>query len=278
MSWEYFSPQNPCPICDGISSNCRKPRNSDLILCHYFVDSESGTRGYKFIKPTADRIWGIHVLDDGEKEPWQQRIEKYNSKRNREKKTKRLKQSQSLSIEERAHHNRSLLQSLSLDDDHQKSLRVRGLSERTIEDRLLRSLHDRSTLPDSISPKLAGVSIDRSRQKCLRVSGRGISCPAFSPEGLITGIQVRLDNTSKGKYRWLKWQFSSHLPNGEMPITCVVPKKLSQTDFIGLAEGILKPIVIAELHGITCMGASGGNFTSSRNQLKEYLSIPKGSA
>ncbi|MDJ0717869.1 MAG: hypothetical protein QNJ54_27220 [Prochloraceae cyanobacterium] len=121
MSWEYFSPQNPCPVCDGITSDCRKPRDSDIILCHHFIDTQSSTPGYKFIKPTADRIWGIHVLDDGEKEPWQQRIEKYNSLRDREKRTQRLKQSQSLPIQERSHHNRIMLQSLSLDDDHQKS-------------------------------------------------------------------------------------------------------------------------------------------------------------
>ncbi len=58
-----------------------------------------------------------------------------------------------------------------------------------------------------------------------------------------------------------------------MPITCVTPAELLHTDFIGLAEGILKPIVIGELFGVTCIGASGGNFSSSPKQLKEYLSI-----
>ncbi|MDJ0719399.1 MAG: hypothetical protein QNJ54_35140 [Prochloraceae cyanobacterium] len=207
MSWEYFSPQNPCPICDGISSNCRKPKNSDITLCHQFIDTESGRRGYKLIKPTADRIWGIHVLDDGKKGSWQQRVGKYNSKRDlteirssvREKKTKRLKQSHFLSIEERSLHNRLMLQSLILDDDHQKSLRVRGLSERALEDRLLRSVRNCLFLPDSIDPKLPGVSIDRDGKKRLSLSGRGISCPAFSPLGLITGA---IKNSCWGSGSW----------------------------------------------------------------------------
>ena len=181
MSWEYFSPQNPCPVCDGITSDCRKPRDSDIILCHHFIDTQSGTPGWKFIKPTNDRIWGIHApiqevgnrksevgnkinlnlvvegeetnptsdfrlsssdferSDEGVGESWQQRIEKYNCKRDRQKRTERLKQSQSLSIQERSHHNRSMLQALTL-DDHQKSLRARGLSDSAIEDRLLRSV------------------------------------------------------------------------------------------------------------------------------------------
>ncbi|MCA2653032.1 DUF3987 domain-containing protein, partial [Microcystis sp. M061S2] len=62
---------------------------------------------------------------------------------------------------------------------------------------------------------------------------------------------------------------SSHLPNIELPIT-VIPNGKDNGQ-VWLTEGILKPFVAAYRHGINAIGAAGGNFSGSVNQIKEAI-------
>ncbi|MDJ0747422.1 MAG: hypothetical protein QNJ32_29345, partial [Xenococcaceae cyanobacterium MO_167.B27] len=55
---------NPCPICSDISGDCRI-RSDNLILCHTYIQEDSGIGGYRFVKTSADGLWGVHAPDDG---------------------------------------------------------------------------------------------------------------------------------------------------------------------------------------------------------------------
>jgi hypothetical protein len=101
----------------------------------------------------------------------------------------------------------------------------------------------------------------------LRIADSGFLCPAFDVHSRIVGCQVRLDNTTDNKYRWLRGHFSSHLPSGELPLT--VARGNGQG--IGLIEGILKPQVSALRFGGSLIGAAAGLFQASSQQLQDAL-------
>jgi hypothetical protein len=96
----------------------------------------------------------------------------------------------------------------------------------------------------------------------------GILCPVFSSDGLIIGFQIRVADATNNKYRWLKSGYSSHLQNGELPLTYVGD---AHSDYIQFAEGVLKPFIIGELSGIATIGAAGGNFIGSPEQLNQLV-------
>jgi hypothetical protein len=119
-------------------------------------------------------------------------------------------------------------------------------------------------VPPSIPPNLPGVIGGK-----IAASGVGIACLAFDSEGRAIGYQIRLENVTDSKYRWAKGLTSSHLPNGELPITVIGNDK--ESDRVWLSEGILKPFVAAHKHGINTLGAAGGYFSGAANQIKNAI-------
>ena len=62
------------------------------------------------------------------------------------------------------------------------------------------------------------------------------------------------------------------LPNGELPITAYFPDKPSQTNQIGLCEGLeYKPLLAAKNLGIPVIGFPGSNFSISPKTLKALI-------
>ncbi|MEC4869076.1 MAG: hypothetical protein SAJ11_23620, partial [Jaaginema sp. PMC 1078.18] len=178
---------------------------------------------------------------------------------------------EALSVEARSPQFRRLLLQLPLDDDHRSSLQNRGLTDEQIKAGLFRTVISGQKVSD-ISPRLPGITAD-NRLVFGKFGTRGFLCPAFDSYGRITGCQVRLDNATGGKYRWLKSEFSSHLPNGELPLTVAYPvnRDPKTIERVVPIEGIGKPFFAAQIHGVIAIGASGGNFTSSKEQLKATL-------
>ncbi|MDY6940868.1 MAG: hypothetical protein SWY16_24820, partial [Cyanobacteriota bacterium] len=260
---------NPCPICEDTSSKCRTLRNSDTVLCMTSAGYDAAVAGYRYVgDDKKQHLWGIYVTDDDSKGKDRAAARAERARRAEEQRQKELFElSFSLPIGERSAQNRGLLLQLELDRDHQQNLRDRGLSDVQIQAGLFKSVKPGQKLSRPISPRLAGI--DRNAERIF-VSGRGLLCPAFDPYGRILGMQLRLDNPSGGKYRWLKSKNSSKLPNGEMPLTTVKPE--GKVRRIGLCEGIMKPYVATGLSGDTLfIGAAGGNFHASRRQLEEVL-------
>ena len=268
------SGSNPCPICDDTKGKCRHGSQGDgYVQCMTYAGAHSAPNGWYFIGDTKCGTWGQFVpareKDDRSRQDWEARKAERQRRAEEQRQKELFELSQALPIDERSAQNRKFLLGLDLDGDHLENLKARGLGDRQIKTGLFKSIAPRQLLKSPISPRLAGIA--RDGKSVWGVKGRGILCPAFDVRGRITGMQLRLDDGGDGgKYRWLKSQFGSKLPNGEMPLTVVKPE--GKVEQIGLCEGIMKPDIAATLSGDTLfIGASGGNFQASRKQLEESL-------
>jgi hypothetical protein len=293
-----FAPlRRNCPICQGARRDCRINTASDIIHCRYDISSVSG---FQFIG--QDSVgFNMWVADDPDRQP-------YTATRlnRRDRRPQQIAPRQSLSVRDRDRTIQILLAQLSLNDEHRQNLRDRGLSDEEIEQGMFRSIAPGQSV-SSIDGRLAGV--DLSGQKLL-VNGSGIICPIWDVLGKIIGWQTRFDSAENGKYRWPTSRTkqnpngaTAHLPNGELPLTCCRPNSLplkglafdcqpsyqtsafitnatplqqpdnptNQLPKIGLAEGFLKPYIAAQKLDRVVIGAAGGNFSSSPQNLKTYL-------
>ena len=101
----------------------------------------------------------------------------------------------------------------------------------------------------------------------------GYACPIFDKQGRAIGWQLRVDGVTTGnKYKWAKSNFSSHLPNSELPLT-IVKSNENDSFTLYLSEGVLKPFISSHRHNITvCGAANNGNFSGSPQQFTEIQS------
>ena len=113
-------------------------------------------------------------------------------------------------VEERHATYTALLQSLTLASDHRENLLSRGLSPEEIHRLGYKTtpVLGFSSLAKRLREKglyLAGVPgfYKNQSQWTLKIPGRGILIPVRDVQGQIQGLQVRLDNVEKRKFRWL---------------------------------------------------------------------------
>jgi hypothetical protein len=164
---------------------------------------------------------------------------------------------------------------------HHADLIDRGLSKDQIEKLQFFTIQPGKRVPFGVPENFPGVRWWRLSSK-----EEGYACPAFDPEGRITGYQIRVDNSEAGgKYRWASGVCSSHLPNGELPITFVRPLDgLIRRQEIGISEGILKPAIAAQILGQIFIGAPSLRFSKNGEidgkpakvileQLVQYLKV-----
>ena len=116
---------------------------------------------------------------------------------------------------------------------------------------------------------LAGVPgfYKNQSQWTLKIPGRGILIPVRDIQGQIQGLQVRLDNVEKRKFRWLS---SNGLEEGCGAKTWVhlagEPRPL-----VLLTEGPMKADVIHFLTGQTVLAVAGVNSLSQLRPVLEEL-------
>ena len=174
-------------------------------------------------------------------------------------------------VEERHATYTALLQSLTLASDHRENLLSRGLSPEEIHRLGYKTtpVLGFSSLAKRLREKglyLAGVPgfYKNQSQWTLKIPGRGILIPVRDVQGQIQGLQVRLDNVEKRKFRWLS---SNGLEEGCGDKTWVhiagEPRPL-----VLLTEGPMKADVIHFLTGQTVLAVAGVN---SLSQLKPAL-------
>lgn len=174
-------------------------------------------------------------------------------------------------VEERHATYTALLQSLTLASDHRENLLSRGLSPEEIHRLGYKTtpVLGFSSLAKRLREKglyLAGVPgfYKWEGQWTLIIPGRGILIPVRDVQGQIQGLQVRLDNVEKRKFRWLS---SNGLEEGCGAKTWVhlagEPRPL-----VLLTEGPMKADVIHFLTGQTVLAVAGVN---SLSQLKPVL-------
>jgi hypothetical protein len=240
-----------------------------------FPDGE-GHPAFKFIGQTKGNIWGRYVpkQEDWNKEELEAHQQKLAADRAARKLQEKATYANSLSRVDRDREIRKIAEFVGLRDRHREDLHRRGLNDEEIQEGLYFSVGNGTGLPLKTSLKLAGVIYDYRDDRPVLKGARGYACVAFDADGLAIGWQIRDENPdSNNKYTWAKSAYSSKLTNGELPIAFVKKAKdrPTPTDSIWLAEGILKPRIAALRHQIDCLGASGGNFSNSPEQVQEVL-------
>ena len=290
MSLTPSSSTNRCPTCCDTKGNCRHHHEEGKHLCMTFADIRLGevVNGYKC---TAHfDLWAAFAIDNSQQWTEEQR-EKWHSEQRR-KRNRQAKQHQEfllglLPIEQRSQQYRHIASKLPLKQHHQVSLKeLRGLSDDEIDF----AYHQgwiRSWEPglqvDEVSPRLAGVNPTSIIPYLLGVEG--ISIAATDGQGHILGHQIASDDRdSFPKYTWLSSKArggnSPHLPNGELPLFIWRHPEATEINQTWLVEGGLKSLIVAlklwfrqNRTDIQVIGASGANFNSSLETIKEALAV-----
>lgn len=248
---------NPCPICGDTKGKCRT--SLPLVLCMNEFEGRFTPQGFKYLGLTKDGLWGkyLEISDRPDRYIPPQREEKP------------IKKEESLSEKERDRAIRAISSALGLRNVDKEDLEKRGLSEDYIEKNLFFSVEKGyNRVPVNVPLSFPNMG-EKKGERYLYSSVNGYACIAFNEKGLATGLQLRnRDFTGEGqKYIWLK---GMHLKNGELPLTCHNLEK-NNSSIVLLTEAILKPCCAASKFGLPAIGASGGNFLASFQQLKEML-------
>jgi len=261
-----FKGSNSCPICGEADSDCRYSTDGELILCHSHIDFDPQHPDWHYLGVSSNGVWGKFVPRKSEafdRTVWlEKKAERERDRLERE----REHAKNALTIPERDKALRKLSQSLGLSRRHRQALLDRGLTDSQIESGLFFSIYPNDPVPPGIPPNLPGVIGGK-----IAAGGVGIACLAFDSEGQAIGYQIRLENVTDSKYRWAKGLASSHLASGELPISHIINDK--ESDRVWLSEGILKPFVAAHKHGLNAIGAAGGHFSGSPNQVRDAIEV-----
>jgi hypothetical protein len=259
--------RNPCPICQDTSGDCRITQDN-LILCHSFIDIDSGCPGFRWSKASSNGVWGVHVPDNG-KQFNREQYERYlELKVSQERNKKQFLADNALNADGRDRAIRKLANYVGLSDRDKQSLLQRGLSESQIKDGLFFSIDRWKRFNLNLPENFPGVRGDRFTTK-----DDGYACPAFDKKGRAIAWQLRVHGVTEGsKYRWAKSLYTSQLPNGEYPLTIVKPNE-NGNKRLYLSEGLLKPYIASQRHNLAvCGAANNGNFQGSPEQITEIIS------
>jgi hypothetical protein len=252
---------------------------------HYFNDTRCGTWGIYI--PLTD--WNEHRGENRqatplEREEW---VRQQQLKVQAALEAENQKRLESLPIAERDIAARAILAQLSLNEIDRKDLLRRGFTPQQIKDIGFKSIDPFQKLREPVNPRFPGVNINGDRLN--NWSMGGVLIPIYAITGEVLGFQIRnREANAKSRYRWLSsaWEQgrtngnAPNLPNGELPITFVYPQLLgaeTKQREISLAEGTgAKPNIAAIKLGHQVIGAAGGQFISSPEQLQEGLSTWNG--
>jgi hypothetical protein len=286
---------NPCPLCNDTKGKCRTEKldtNSLRYFCMEGKQGELADHRFNFHKPDKNGTWGIYYLrDPNYKKPSEEIAYLRKEKQEAEEKARRERFWASLSGSERNTNYLAIYKRLGLLKEDRDNLTKRGLTDEQINKGKFFSIRGQVELPLTVSLQFPGVNPHKANNNSIGYSKtNGFSCPAFNYEGEIIGYQIR-NNTPNdefsAKYYWAKskkikgTEVTSHLQNGELPLTY----HGTGQDTLYIVEGILKPYIAHCVHGIDVLGAAGGQWASSPQQLieiaknyKEIVVIPDGGA
>jgi hypothetical protein len=259
-----------CEICGSESGHCR--RIDSLHLCATFADAKlrKVQNGFICVKSDAGAGWASFILDQGDwtsaqREQWQAEANRRQSQREAATAARRTR---SLSALDRHQGYHQLLNLLALHPDDQADLDRRGLRPEQIAAWNIKSVEQWQRLPIPLSNHLPSV-VDSGRS--LNVPYPGFTCAVIDANGNTVGYQIRSRNPQQGepKYYWLTSAnnhqpdgATPHLSNGELPLGVYRPAHLTQPTIVHLAEGFLKPRIVAERLGSVVLGADGAHFAT----------------
>ena len=169
----------------------------------------------------------------------------------------------------------ALLGKLSLASDHRENLLSRGLTEELIRDYGYKTMPvvGFSALAKQLQSEgyyLGGVpGFYHTKEGAWTFihERRGILIPARDQDGKIQGLQIRLDNVKKGKFRWI----SSIGKQDGCKAEGWTHLKGEPTQTVLLTEGPLKADVINHITGLTVVAVPGVNSLKHLQSTLEYL-------
>lgn len=160
-----------------------------------------------------------------------------------------------------------MLSMMGLSEKHRQNLLGRGLSPERIQENMYRSVptdwRQRRKIAHALSERypLAGVPGFFTRDGGWSLWGKpGFLIPCLSPEGYIQGLQIRLDDTSRGKYRWLSSNPEYGYENGTAACSWVHVTGVLSKDTACITEGSLKGDVASFLRSdalFVCVPGAG---------------------
>lgn len=258
---------NPCPICDSHSGKC-KTSDRGLTLCMSLVDGNASPAGYRFVRPSKNGLWGIWAVDEGDRtdfdrQAWQANLDRRNAERAQQDEQRR---SRSMPVGLRHKLYSEILNALELHPDDRADLHRRGFSDQAIARRGFKSIERWNRLSREYPQNLPGLAHDG---RSLAVAGDGYLCPLKDADGQIHGLQLRLRGAIANKYRWLSTDSNHRLENGEVPLAHY---QGGDRPWIAFCEGTgPKPALASDRLGCPVMGAAGGQFQNSGDQVKAAI-------
>ncbi|MEB3360125.1 MAG: plasmid replication protein, CyRepA1 family [Synechococcales bacterium] len=267
MSFTLYRGSDHCPVCDSHDGRC-KTNDDALVLCMTLLDS-ANVPGYRFVKLSSDRTWGIWAPDDNRSEDdWQAHQDELERRRQRRERERQQKLARSMPAVERDRHYRTILSQLELHPTDRADLRRRGLTDADIERAGFKSVERSQKLSARYPVNLPGIS---SWGRSLVVAEPGYLCPVRDFQGRIVGLQLRVRGASDNKYRWVSRQeLGHHLPNGEQPLAHF--QGSGGKPWVAFVEGTgPKPFIASSLLGCPTIGAAGGQWASSPMQVQAAL-------
>lgn len=167
------------------------------------------------------------------------------------------------SLETRDKAYRAFLSKLTLESDHRNNLRNRGLTDNEIESLGYRTLTSNgvtgiSKCLNDNGVVLAGVPgffMTKEDVWSFSHTKRGILVPVRNRYGKIQGMQLRLDDEEKRKYRWI----SSGSMNKGCKASGWTHLAGEPRDTILITEGPMKADIIHALSGLTVLAVPGVN-------------------
>ena len=169
------------------------------------------------------------------------------------------------------------LLNLSLSAKHKENLLKRGLCDEIIIKNQYRTTPDYITA-NRIAEELAirfsltGVPGFYTKDKSWRMAlYKGLFIPVRSIDGMIQGLQIRLDDTKKRKYRW----FSGNQKENGTPANSWIHTVNSGGSDVFISEGALKADVAAHLTGDCFIGLSGANSVNGLVPLLKSIGVNK---
>ena len=263
-----------CPICNNArkDKDCRQNRDTQVVHCMAGV--VDAPPGWHYTKKDDKHGFKMYALGDRPSSySDEERIARAQEARIRKEREEKELRAGALPVDQRDVAIRKIWKYQGLSLEHRDLLRQRGFTDPQIDKLLFFTITRDSELPPGTPANLPGVC--RSWGK-LKFGGQpGIACVAFDVHGRAIGWQVRLVGTDVGgKYRWAKGAKSSHLPNGELPVTVARPATVRRP-VIGMSEGFLKPQRAAEIHEHPFVGAPNLGFcktiTNSKGEIEKVL-------
>ena len=247
-----------CPVCQGTRKDCRQSKQTGHIFCR---DTSAHPMGLNVIGQDINGfwIWAPKRTDDQYRRPIATA------------QPKQITPDETLSREARSRQYQSLARHSGLSLRDRERLSARGLTpEQTalLSKRLhVWTWHSNRAIA-GITPLLPGVDC---RGYTRKFDGMAIAIPDL--DGHVLGAQIKPMRGSG--YFWASSEaiggVGIRLPNEEVPIGIYRPAGEDTTGEVNLAEGFLKPAIVALRYDRVFIGASGGNWIGSPQQLRSAL-------